>query len=65
VGRLKQKMIRPKMTAGLNCTIQYTTSNIFNKNKKGKARPKKAGIQNKSGEMYLAMMAMSKAIMSR
>jgi hypothetical protein len=50
----------PKITAGLNCINQYTASSVLIIKRKGNANPKKAGIQNRSGEMYLALTAISK-----
>jgi hypothetical protein len=43
--------------AGLNCTSQYRIIKTLIRNRKGKASPKKAGNQKRTGEMYFAVMA--------
>jgi len=63
VGILINKAINPKMNAGLNCTIQYKMKIKLRANKKGNARPKKAGNQNTIGEMYFANTEINKLTM--
>ena len=49
----------------LNWINQKITKKTFRINKNGNAKPKNAGNQKISGEMYLATIAMSKLIIAK
>jgi hypothetical protein len=63
VGALSAMAIIPRVVAGLNCASQKMRKSILSKKRNGNARPKKAGIQKSSGEMYFAETEISRAIM--
>jgi len=55
--------IIPNVVAGLNCASEKMRKKMLRINRYGKARPKKAGIQKSSGEIYFADTEMISAMM--